>query len=183
MCNVMSILNEGRRCGQTELAKVDQSIVSLSSLPDSKDNPAVTILLQGRDRLQRQLDELECSIARVKAAGDGSLLAAQQDGQKPVIPGQYSGMKLSTAVQAYLSERGRGPVNISVLVKDLTAGGFKVIQSRAIGPKKGSLRDPDTRDLRLLANNNRMRFSYDSTADTIALRPAPGNDTSWKTQS
>lgn len=77
-------------------------------------------------------------------------------------------MKLSTAVQAYLSERNRGPVLLSQVVKDLTTAGVLVGKHREL---------PDTRDLRLLCANNRKRFQYDSHSDTIRLRTIPGNDT------
>ncbi len=181
MNKILSALTEGREAGVSELAQVDQSIATLSGLPDSKDNPAIPMLLKGRDRLQLQLDELDRATARIKSIQDGNLpLEGQGEGNpKQVIPGQYMGMKLSTAVQAYFSERGRGPIHIDVIVKDIIAAGFQIMQDRAVGPNRGKPRDPNTRDLRLLAQNNRKRFQYNVADDTISMCPAPGNDTAW----
>jgi hypothetical protein len=90
-------------------------------------------------------------------------------------------MKLSTAVQAYLSDRGRGPVGCRKLVEDLTLAGVRVEMKRS-KLHKGEARDLDTRDLRLLAANNTKRYAYDSTTDSLSLIPAAGNDTGWKRQ-
>jgi hypothetical protein len=117
---------------------------------------------------------------RVRLVAEGKELEAAAE-TKAVIPGQYSGMKLSTAVQAYLSDRGRGPVGCRKLVEDLTLAGVRVEMKRS-KLHKGEARDLDTRDLRLLAANNTKRYAYDSTTDSLSLIPATGNDTGWKRQ-
>lgn len=161
---------------------MDSSISSLEAVHtqgNPSDNPAITILMKGRDSLQGQLQQIELVINNITAIAEGKTVAqpkaaagTDEGRNRPPLPGQYAGMKLSTAVQAYLSERGRGPVLVSQVVSDLATGGVLVGKHRKM---------PDTRDLRLLCANNRKRFYYDVQADTISLRTALGNDTGRST--
>ncbi len=45
----------------------------------------------------------------------------------PVRPGQYKGMKAGFAWHSYLTERGGGPVDVEKAIKDLIAGGAKIL--------------------------------------------------------
>jgi hypothetical protein len=172
---VLEILQAGRDSLQSEIREVD-TVIEQAAAIHGRENPAVSILLLGRDRLQAQIDELDQTINRVRLAAEGK--EPQPSTTKAIVPGQYSGMKLSTAVQAYLSERGRGPISCAKVVEDLVAGGFKVNPTRSKYAKEPRL--PNTRDLRLLAANNTKRYDYDSVADSLRMVPATGNDTGWK---
>ncbi|HEX6805170.1 MAG TPA: hypothetical protein VF133_15930 [Terriglobales bacterium] len=174
---IIQMLQDVRKAIQDQLKDVDTAISGLESAHPQghpSDHPAIGILMQGRDRLEAQLQQIEIVINNVTALAEGKQVAMQQAASsesgrdRAPAPGQYAGMKLSTAVQAYLSERGRGPVLLSQAVRDLTIAGVLVGKHRQL---------PDTRDLRLLCANNRKRFQYDTVADTISLRTVPGNDT------
>jgi hypothetical protein len=176
---VLEILQAGRDSLVSEIRQVDLAIETTTAA-HGRENGAVNIMLQGRARLQAQIDVLDQTMNRVRLVAEGKELETAGE-TKAVIPGQYSGMKLSTAVQAYLSDRGRGPVGCRKLVEDLTLAGVRVEMKRS-KLHKGEARDLDTRDLRLLAANNTKRYAYDSTTDSLSLIPAAGNDTGWKRQ-
>ena len=174
MQKIISILQEGRRALQEELKQVDTGIADLEAKTanaNPKDNPAIAILMKGRDRLQAQLEHVELVIRNVTQIENGQPLESKVSDTNPdrgIEPGKYAGMKLSTAVQAYLADRGRGPILLARVIQDLITAGVLVGKEHKI---------PDTRDLRLLCANNRKRFAYDVQADTISLRTSPGNDT------
>jgi hypothetical protein len=180
MGKVVESLLAGKETLKGELEQVDHAISTVTGTGDGRDNPAVKMLLSGRAQLQAVMDELDQTMERIRRimARETSPEQAGEKSPKPVIPGQYSGMKLSTAVQAYLSERGRGPIACVKIVEDMISGGLEIerrrSKQRGLPPKK-----PDTRDIRLLAANNKRRFRYDRTSDTVQLVPSPGNDTSW----
>jgi hypothetical protein len=176
---VLEILQAGRDSLVSEIRQVDLAIETTTAA-HGRENEAVNIMLEGRARLQAQIDVLDQTMNRVRLVAEGKELETAGE-TKAVIPGQYSGMKLSTAVQAYLSDRGRGPVGCRKLVEDLTLAGVRVEMKRS-KLHKGEARDLDTRDLRLLAANNTKRYAYDSTTDSLSLIPAAGNDTGWKRQ-
>lgn len=175
MHEIISILQQGRRALQEQLKQVDAGIAELESKSPSanpKDNPAVAILHKGRDRLQAQLEQVELVIRNVTQIEAGQPIENKPvnggDSERTIEPGKYAGMKLSTAVQAYLADRARGPVLLAKMVQDLITAGVLVGREHKV---------PDTRDIRMLCANNRKRFAYDSQADTISLRTALGNDT------
>ncbi len=162
---------------EADIKRVDDAIRALGG---KSDDVAVAALLKERKMYQLGLDILLRAKQELTQINSGAPLPETNDheGHEQVIPGQYMGCpRLSVAVQAYLIERGRGPIPLATVVADLIVGGFK-IDRRKSKFHRGELRDPDTRDLRLLANNNRKRFQYDSSTDSIAMRPAQGNDTS-----
>ena len=97
------------------------------------------------------------------------------------IPGQYAGMKITVATQAFLTERGGGPLPVMTILEGLKAGGLKTLQTRSKDPKKQNLlRDPNHRDLLRQANSNRPRYVYDMDKDTIALRTSTEGMTASK---
>ena len=175
---VVSSLSHTLKVAVRELAELDESIAR-EQASGEKAKIAVAFLLEGRNYYQLGLDELLKAQQKLELLDRGGPLPETHpsEGHRPVTPGQYMGLKLSTAVQAYLSDRGRGPIKLSQVVHDLIAGGFKIFRTKS-KYHQGETRDPNARDLRLLANNNRKRFQYDPTGEeTIALRPIPGNDT------
>lgn len=173
---IIEILQAGREALQAELKQIDLGIESLTSA-HGRDSKAVNMLVDGRGRTQAQIDVLEKTINRVRQIEEGK--AKEPATEKAITPGQYSGLKLSTAAQAYLGDRGRGPISCSRVVQDLTLAGVVVKQTRS-KHHKDLQRNLNTRDIRLLAANNTKRFSYDSTTDSISMTTALGPDTGWK---
>ena len=76
------------------------------------------------DQAKQQVVEIERTIERLKLEQDGE--AAQpptrEDSEQPVTPGQFKDMKSAPALQAYLLQRGGGPVKIDRCVADLEKG-------------------------------------------------------------
>ena len=87
---------------------------------------AIRSLEESRSRMiegyNRDLAGIDAAIAQLRAANEnGSSETWKTEIQ--VRPGQYKGMKLSPALEAYLLERGGGPVDIDQAVKDLALAG------------------------------------------------------------
>jgi hypothetical protein len=171
-------LQEGRKSLEADIQRVELEIEQVAAIV-GRNCMALTALLQSRDSLRSQTEVVEQAINRMRMIADGrsDLDNGSADTLRTPRPGQYSGMKLSTAVQAYLSERDRGPIGCAKIVEDLVLGEFMVYPTRSKNGTKP--RNPNTRDLRLLAANNTKRFAYDSVADALRMIPAPGNDLGW----
>lgn len=110
----LSALQQIRDSVRIEVEQFDRDLSTLHSTPvngkATKDRESTSILLRERGHMQLLLDEFDGTIARVIARSDGVIATpAPSSGNKAVIPGRYTGMKLS-AVQAYLCERGCGLV-------------------------------------------------------------------------
>lgn len=154
---------------------MDSSIKSLDAgrSQGSPSNPAVTILMQGRVRLQKQVEELDTALARTKSIREGSLNpnfgAESVNGRVVVTPGQWSRLTLPQAFRAYAGERGGGPFDIKQVLQDLTLAGVKVVMTRSRF-QKNKERPMDLRDVRLLGSNNPVLYDYDRTNDTLRLR-------------
>jgi hypothetical protein len=181
MPRVLSILTNGREAIRSDVELAEKAISTLSQIPEMNGSQALADQVEGRDRLLVQLRIIDRTIADVKAAGEGIPATGEPPTLRPVVPGQYHNMKLTTATQAFLSERGGGPLPIMTIVQGLIAGGCKIAQTRSKYHKAEPPRDPDPRDLRRQANSNRPRYFYDRKNDTMGLRtPTAGGITTWK---
>jgi len=179
MQRVLSILTAGREVIQTELIRIERDIAELSARPDATDNPSIAELNRGREERVAEVKWLDESVAIVKNGGGHSV---SESALKPVSAGQYAGMKLTVATQAFLTERGGGPLQIMKIVEGLIAGGCKIAQTRSKYHKAEPPRDPNARDLRRQANSNRPRYVYDLKDETLALRTGGADGiTTWKT--
>jgi hypothetical protein len=174
--NVLELILECRVLLESEVQQVDLVIEQAAS-SHGRDNQAVEILLQGRGRLQAQLDVIAGAVNRLRMIAEGKDI--QPATSDTITPGMYAGMKLSVAAQAYFAQRGRERISCAKIVEDLTLAGVRQKQTRS-KYHKNEWRALDTRDLRLLQANSPKRFIYDSTTDSMGMIPAPGNDTGWK---
>jgi hypothetical protein len=183
MPRVLSILTDGREAIRSDVELAEKAISTLSQIPEMNGSQALADQVEGRDRLLVHLRIIDRTIADVKAAGE-SIPATDEPPPtlRPVVPGQYRNMKLTTATQAFLSERGGGPLPIMAIVQGLIAGGCKIAQTRSKYHKAEPPRDPNPRDLRRQANSNRPRYFYDEHKDKIGLRMenAAEGITTWK---
>jgi len=163
-------LQEGRKKLEAEIQQVDLVIEQAASV-HGRESGAVAILLQGRGRLQPQIDRIDQTICDLQLIAEGKEHPIES---KPIKPGQYGGMRIGEAVKSYMNDHGRGPIQIPDLVKHLIAGGMKVPQDRS-KYRAGELRDPEPRDLRLLCQNNAggkgkyVRYVWDKQNDTISM--------------
>lgn len=167
----IQILEDAGRAIREEMAAVESSIKSLEGKTPDSENPAVAILLQGRDRLQKQLQEVDGVITRIKAIRDGNVPrhGAAPEGGRSIVAGQWSRLALPQAFRAYASERGGGPFDVKAVLQDLKLAGVRVVMTRSRF-QKNKEREMDLRDIRLLGSNNPVLYDYDREHDTLRLR-------------
>jgi hypothetical protein len=109
------------------------------------------------DDYETQKRDYEKAIAERKhylLAGD----SASGKKEPPVRAGMYFGMDIGSAMQAYLTDRGGGPIKRKKIAIDLALAEAK-------------MGDPSRheRHVKITANNNRGIFRYDEDTDTVAL--------------
>ena len=112
------------------------------------------------ERLERgyevQRKHLKESIATLKNAA--LALRPDYDLTKKVTPGEFRGLEIKSAMQAYLSQRGGGPVKRDRIAVDLAIAGVDLGT-----PKRHA------RHIKITANNNKSLFFYDEDTDTVRL--------------
>jgi len=104
------------------------------------------------------LAEIDAAIAQVRAMnpnGNGELLKVGI----PVRLGQYKGMKLAPALDAYVRERGGGPIDIDQAIKDLEMGGAPL----------GQTKERYKRNVRITISNSRTLRYGDRGKRTVEL--------------
>ena len=125
---------------------------------------AIRSLEESRSRMvegfNRDLAEIDTAIAQLRAvngSGSGNSEAWKADIQ--VRAGQYKGMDLRPALEAYLLERGGGPVDIREAVKDLALAGADL----------GQTKERYVRNVRITVSNSRVLRYGDRGKNTVEL--------------
>lgn len=125
---------------------------------------AISILQEARVRLVKEIEEIDRSIAQLQ----GQSFAPRPTNGTPkpstITPGQYSGIEIATALQAYLVERGRVAVPLKEAIRDLADAGTKTIAKYADDPE-GQAR----KYLTITIRNNKKIFGFDKAKDEVWL--------------
>jgi hypothetical protein len=123
---------------------------------------AIRSLKEARLRMiegyNRDLADIDAAIAQLQAAnGNGTNEAWKTE--IPVRPGQYKGMDLRPALEAYLLERAGGPVDIRQAVKDLDLAGADL----------GKTKERYVRNVRITVSNSKALRYGDRGKNTVEL--------------
>lgn len=115
---------------------------------------------ESRERFDREQRELEESLAGLRA------LAARATpkgghGDSQVRSGQFAGMEISPAAQAYLNARGGREKDVPV---------DEVVRALQVGRAKMGQPDRQPRNVRIAFTHNPDTFAYDKEKDTVRLR-------------
>lgn len=87
---------------------------------ESHRSQAVELLLEERRKLAVEIQEIDFVIARLRPNGEAH---SSNSGIPPVTPGEYQGMKMTNAFEAYLKKRPGVKIPIDRVVADLEIGG------------------------------------------------------------
>jgi hypothetical protein len=123
----------------------------------------IEVLREHRARLAEELAEIESAIAKL----EGSPIQPAEDQVCGVRPGHYAGMEISVALQAYLLERGRGPVPMKRVIRDLAIGDTKTVNKY-----KDDLDGQARKYVTITIRNNKPIFGFDKPNDVVWLATA-----------
>jgi hypothetical protein len=142
------------------LSSTSMMLVRGEQLPPMN-NKAIEILQRERQRIldavQKEVEEIDRTIASLRAS-DSIGGSKTPKHTTPVRRGQYEGMQIKEALQAYLNDRDGGPVSIKQAAIDLAVAGVKLGKP-----------DRHERNIKITISNNNRRFQLDESDNSVSL--------------